>query len=580
MEFVGNQINLKTVSATLAAAFLIGRINLFEGTFPAAIALITVMAAVSTVYIYLVPVMAAAMMTFSGQGLDFYGDMAAMTLCGVFFLFFHKQRFTINQRTAAAVAMMILCSCIYYAGEHMLYLLSVRTLLKEAAAVVIYIRVFNTLAKAIFVGKDSSAVTGEKAGISYIIAAVSVMGAAGNSQVTLFLWILGILTAACCKGIQSAMAMTAAAAVFSQCQGGTHPEIFVYMMTALLAGWFFAALIDGNYRKTVLSMTMFAVLAVSAGEQIYSAAAASAVFIALPQRILVKLWCMLQERLVPETANDLDLKLYAVKGNLMRKKQAFSALAKLYGESMDNRQIISYQFAGMARTVDCLLADLAENAALGGRELPGLPVGTASYAFEEVSGDSCMSFSFGKNKQALIISDGMGKGSRAAAESQLVVNTMSELLLAGFDVDLAIKTVNSILMTGNQSDMFATVDLAIINKENGRAQIFKMGAASTFVKNDGKVSMLKRPAPPAGVAKGMKLEYLDVRLKKGDLLIMVSDGITDCDRNDPDCLWLRERLLQMGSRNPDTVAELIVNKAAEKYGLHERDDLTVMVAAI
>ena len=94
MEFVGNQINLKSVLATLTVAFFVGRIQLFDGTFPAAIALITVMAAVSTVYIYLVPVMAAGMLTFSGQGLDFYGDLMAMVFCGIFFLFFHKQRFT------------------------------------------------------------------------------------------------------------------------------------------------------------------------------------------------------------------------------------------------------------------------------------------------------------------------------------------------------------------------------------------------------------------------------------------------------------------------------------------------------
>ena len=57
MEFVGNRINLKTILATLTVAFLIGRVNLFGGTFPAAAALITVMVAVSTVYIYLVPVL-------------------------------------------------------------------------------------------------------------------------------------------------------------------------------------------------------------------------------------------------------------------------------------------------------------------------------------------------------------------------------------------------------------------------------------------------------------------------------------------------------------------------------------------
>ena len=162
----------------------------------------------------------------------------------------------------------------------------------------------------------------------------------------------------------------------------------------------------------------------------------------------------------------------------------------------------------------------------------------------------------------------------------MVVNTLSKLLQAGFDVDLAMKTINGILMTGNEEERFATVDLAIIDRKKSRAKIFKMGAATTFIKHGGRVSMLKRQALPAGITQGLQLEYIDIKLKKGDVLIMVSDGVTDCDHKDPNCDWLRERLLQIRSKAPETIAELIVNKAAEKYGIRERDDLSVIVAAI
>ncbi len=581
MEFVGNRINMKTILATLTVAFLIGRVNLFGGTFPAAAALITVMVAVSTVYIYLVPVLAAAMLTCGGQGIDFYGDLMAMIFCGVFFLFFHRQRFTINQRTAVTVAAVVLFNCLYYAWGHILYLLSVETLIKEAAAVIVYIRVFNTVARVLYIGKSPAAVSNEKMMLALEIMAVSLIGSLGSEPVVFPLWTLAILTVQYCKGIQCSLSMAAVAAAASWCQNLCSPEDFAGLMTALTAGWFFAALADGKYRKTVLAATVFTVLAVSAGQQIYGIAAVIAAFVAVPAGMMTRLWCVAEERFVSEPVSDIDIRLTSIRRELMKKKRAFSSLAKLYGEDMGSRQIISHQFTGMARTVDGIIRDLGgkgENARE--RELPGIPVGEASYAFEHVSGDSCLSFSFGKNKQALIISDGMGKGSRAAAESKLVVTTLAELLSAGFDVDVAIKTINAILMTGRKSDMFATVDLAIINKETGRAQIFKMGAASTFVKHDGKVSVLKRPAPPVGIVDGVKLEYIDVKLHRGDLLLMVSDGITDCDRNDPQCRWLRERLSSIGSKDPDTVAELIVNKAAEKYGIRERDDLTVMVAAI
>ena len=162
MEFVGNQINFKTVLATLTVAFFIGRINLFEGTFPATVALITVMVAVSTVYIYLVPVIAVAMLTYGGAVLNLYGDMMAMIFCGIFFLFFHNHRFTINQRTSVAVAAVIVFNCAYYAYGHLTYLLSIETMIKETIAVIVFIRVFNTIARILFVGKKSHADLGRK----------------------------------------------------------------------------------------------------------------------------------------------------------------------------------------------------------------------------------------------------------------------------------------------------------------------------------------------------------------------------------------------------------------------------------
>ena len=507
MEFIGNQINIKSVFATLTVAFLVGRINLFEGTFPAAVALITVMAAVSTVYIYLVPVMIGGMLTFSGQGLDFYGDMAAMIFCGVFFLFFHKQKFTIDQRTAVAAAAVILCSCIYYSSQDMLYLLSLQTLAKETAALIIYIRVFNTIARVLFAGQGVDQIPVEKVSAALAVFAVSLVGAVGVSQAVFALWLFLFAGICYCKGLQ--------------------PALFT-------------------------------------AEQVYGAAVSMALMTALPAQLLIRVWSTVMSKMFPEIRTEQDVQLFIIKRDLRKKREAFASLAKMYSADFDNRQVISYQFQGMARVVDRLLDDLSgHGVSAESQGMPSVPVGSASYAFEDVSGDSCLSFSFGGNKQAMIISDGMGKGSRAQAESRMVVVTLARLLEAGFDVDIAMKTVNAVLMAGQKGDMFATV-----------------GAASTFVKHQGKVSALKRPAPPVGILDGVKLEYIDVKLRKGELLVMVSDGVTDCDRQDPECQWLRQRLSEIGSRDPETVAELIVNKAAEKYGIRERDDLTVMVAAI
>lgn len=581
MEFVGNRINIKTVLATLTAAFLVGRINLFGGSAPAAVALITVMMAVSTVYIYIVPVMAAAMLTYIGQGMTGYGDMLSLIFCGVFFLFFHNQRFSINQRTAIAAAATVILNCVYYSAAGMIYLLDARMMLEEIVALIIYIRVFNTIARALFTGREMLKLSEDKIWISLVIFFVSVTGAFGVHYVVIGLWIFLAVVTQYCKGIQGSLAFTAVSVVYWYAMNGDDTRVFSALFTGLVAGWFLASLFDGKYRKTIMALAVFAPVAIMANQWIYSAAVATAVFIAVPPDILTRVWHTVKDRMIPGVMTASDMKLENAKRNLTAKKKTFSELSKIHGGAVDKRQIISYQFDGMSRAVDEVLQDLdRDDNFVQSKKAPPIAVGSASYAFEEVSGDSSISFSFGRDNQALIISDGMGKGSKASAESKLVVTTLSKLLAAGFDVDIAIKTVNAVLMTGNNSDMFATVDLAIINKRTGRAQIFKMGAASTFVKHNGKVSILKRPAPPVGIVEGLKLGYIDVHLRKGDMLIMVSDGVTDCDRQDPGCLWLRRRLEELGSRDPETVAELIVNKAAEKYGIKERDDLTVMVAGI
>ncbi|WNX89580.1 hypothetical protein RVY71_04745 [Emergencia timonensis] len=227
MEFVGNQINFKTVLATLTVAFFIGRINLFEGTFPATVALITVMVAVSTVYIYLVPVIAVAMLTYGGAVLNLYGDMMAMIFCGIFFLFFHNHRFTINQRTSVAVAAVIVFNCAYYAYGHLTYLLSIETMIKETIAVIVFIRVFNTIARILFVGKNPMQISEEKIGLAYEIFLISLIGAIDSVQVVFPLWLLAIVVIQYCKGIQPAMAAAGIAAVFWQCQHVDYAELFI-----------------------------------------------------------------------------------------------------------------------------------------------------------------------------------------------------------------------------------------------------------------------------------------------------------------------------------------------------------------
>ncbi len=582
MDFIGARIHMKELAAVCIAAFFAGRVNLFDGTFPLAAAFVSVMLAVSTVYIYLLPIVLGSMALYIGQGVFVYGDMATVVFLALFFLFFHQKKFSMNQRIAIGVAAMVLCNLAAYAWADMLIFLRPEMLIQEILAFCVYVRVCNTVAKVLYVGKPPCNYSRERISLSLEILAVSLMGAIGIYEVVFSLWLFLIATVLYNKGLREAYALASITAVYSFCLGETAWELYAYLFVGLLAAWYGVAWIDSRYRKTVMGSVLFLVLSSMGGIFVYGFAIATMAFIIIPGDFFAKAGCLIEERLMPEALTEKYLQHLAISRDLQKKKEAFLGLGRLYGTGVEGKQIVSYQFMGMARTIDRLQEDLQgrkDRVAEGGR-LIRVSVGQASYSFAEVSGDSMAAFAFDDHRIALMISDGMGKGREAAEESKLVVTTLSRLLQAGFDVDLAMKTINGILMTGNDGERFATVDLAIIDRAKSRAKIYKMGAATTFIKHDGRVSMLKRQALPAGITSGLDLEYIDIKLKRGDLLVMVSDGVTECDRKDFNCDWLRTRLLEIGSRDPETVAELVINKAAEKYGIHERDDLTVMTAAI
>ncbi|MEF9922259.1 MAG: SpoIIE family protein phosphatase [Anaerovoracaceae bacterium] len=588
----GEKVNIKVIAATIVATFLIGRVVMFTNTFPCAIALITVMMSVNTVNIYLVPVMWLSMMTYYQQQLHSWGDMAAIIVCGLLFLFLNNVKLNINQRTAIACAVTIVANCLYYVINNITYLFQVETIIKEVILVAVFVKIFHIVAEIVFNGvkdKKIEKVSTDKIVLSFAATAILAIAGVGVYQVILLLWLLLIMFIQADGNISNTILAAATIGVVGFCIGITEniETMAICLLIGVLAGEFAATFVTEQYRKTVIGVSICAVYFAQSTADIYVVAIATAIFLAIPSSILAVAAMTIKNRIIPTEVTDADIKLERVKEKLAVQKENFNSLGQLYGVARDSRQIISYQFLGMEKVVDKILANIDNGKTTSLTRSNNINIdklqihtGGANYAFEGVSGDSSLCTILSDGKIAMILSDGMGKGQDASNESKLVVTTLGKLLEAGFDVDLAMRTINGILLTKDQSEIFSTVDLALINPQTGRTKLFKMGAATTFIKRGNKVDMVKVPALPIGITDGLKLEYQDVKLKRGDLFIMVSDGVTDCDRGDPSCNWLQERIGQMTSKDPDTVSELIVNKAAEKYQLRERDDLTVLVASI
>lgn len=197
---------------------------------------------------------------------------------------------------------------------------------------------------------------------------------------------------------------------------------------------------------------------------------------------------------------------------------------------------------------------------------------------EEKNGDTCCALSLSDNRYALAISDGMGSGEAAANESEITINLLKKLLLAGFDKTAAIQLINSALVLKNGQESFATIDLALIDLVSAKAEFVKIGAATGYIRRADSIDSIFCNTLPAGILSEADIQLSCRRLAAGDYIIMVSDGVANAKKN---ANWVCETLMGIkDGEEPETVAEIILKEAV----IHKRgavdDDMTVIAAKI
>jgi len=199
----------------------------------------------------------------------------------------------------------------------------------------------------------------------------------------------------------------------------------------------------------------------------------------------------------------------------------------------------------------------------------------------EVSGDS-FTFMNGENgKHTMALSDGMGTGYSAAAQSRAVINMLESFFESGFDKEMAVSLVNSALMLKSNEDLSCTIDISIIDLFNGEVEFVKIGAAPTYIKRADTVEIIRAATLPAGILPGIDAELARRRVEAGDMIIMVTDGIIDSFSGDlPGEKSLLKFIQKMDCLNPQKIADSILEEADRYCGNKPCDDMTVLVAKV
>lgn len=197
-----------------------------------------------------------------------------------------------------------------------------------------------------------------------------------------------------------------------------------------------------------------------------------------------------------------------------------------------------------------------------------------------ISGDNFSFLELERGELLLGLSDGMGSGSMACKESEMVLDLVERFMEAGFSVETAIRMMNSAMVMKGEDDLYSTVDLCKINLYTGKACLYKIGASATFIKREDKVECITSSSLPVGAKAQIEIETSETVLKNGDFVVMVTDGVLEYLHVPKPEETMQEIIESIQTNNPGILAKRIMERVMLFTGGKARDDMTVLAACI
>jgi phosphoserine phosphatase RsbU/P len=213
-------------------------------------------------------------------------------------------------------------------------------------------------------------------------------------------------------------------------------------------------------------------------------------------------------------------------------------------------------------------------------EIPRFEVAAQSTACYEVGGDHYDFIPLDEKRWGLTIADVAGKGAPA---SILMASVHASLrALAGLSPAQLADRLNHFLYESTQANKYVTLFYGELDPEEGRLTYVNAGHVPPFwIRRGGPAERLDVGGPVLGLLEGARFETGEVRLAPGDLVAMVTDGVTEA-LSAGDVEFGDERVEDTLRRGASESAAAIVRQvvgAVEGWtgALGCSDDLTLLV---
>lgn len=201
---------------------------------------------------------------------------------------------------------------------------------------------------------------------------------------------------------------------------------------------------------------------------------------------------------------------------------------------------------------------------------------------KQVGGDFYDFFFVDENHLALVIADVSDKGVPAALFMAISKALIKNRALLGGSPSEIFADVNSQLCEGNDSNMFVTAWLCIIDITNGHAVVSNAGHEDPAVcSKDGHFELKKLPhSLPLGAIKNMQFFEHEFELHAGDTVFTYTDGVIDATDKNEDRFGIDRMIDALNKPNNNNIHDIFnsVNGALDEYvsGAPQFDDITML----
>lgn len=212
---------------------------------------------------------------------------------------------------------------------------------------------------------------------------------------------------------------------------------------------------------------------------------------------------------------------------------------------------------------------------------PNFDIYASMVAANEVGGDFFDFFLIDEHRLGFVIGDVSGKGISAAIFMAVSRTLIRATGLKGDSVSECMRYVNNLLCKDSVSSMFVTVFYGILNTQTGEVDYVNAGHNPPYIlSSDGIRPVEMTNGLALGVLDDFTFESKKVRLKKGEQLLLYTDGVIEAF-NSEETAYGEEKYEKFLNNNLNLPIETVIkNSFTDVYdfvdGAPQSDDITLL----